>query len=207
MRVSVQPLARMFVRRRPRNRWRALELNKRMELKTGSHRRVRGLKGGESPRPLLQFALSAEVAWACTTCGACMEVCPTQNEQMLDIIDIRRQQVMMEGEFPTQLQTAFRGMDAANNPWGIGQVGRSWWCRRSRRIPIPMSSTGWVARPAMIRKRRRRLGRLCSPKVNFAVLGEKECCTGDTARRAGAVSLYRQLADQNVATLTTVQQS
>jgi Fe-S oxidoreductase len=40
--------------------------------------------------------------------------------------------------------------------------------------------------------------------VNFAVLGKKECCTGDTARRAGNEYLYRQLADQNVTTLTTV---
>ena len=76
----------------------ALEINKRMELndlagqqsifamtKTGFE------AGGESPRPLLQFALSPEAAWACTTCGACMEVCPVQDEPMLDIIDIRRQ--------------------------------------------------------------------------------------------------------------------
>src|SRR5437899_12772911 len=74
-------------------------------------------KNSPSPRPLLQFALSPEAAWACTTCGACMEVCPTENEQMLDIIDIRRNQVMIEGELPSQLQSACRGSERAHNTW------------------------------------------------------------------------------------------
>ena len=75
----------------------ALEINKRMELN-----RLGDLdKAAASPNALLQFALTPEAAWACTTCGACMEVCPVQDEQMLDIIDIRRHQVMMEGDFPS----------------------------------------------------------------------------------------------------------
>ena len=86
----------------------ALEINKRMELNDLTAERSPFAftpapfeKNAPSPRPLLQFALSPEAAWACTTCGACIEVCPTQNEQMLDIIDIRRNQVMIEGEFPS----------------------------------------------------------------------------------------------------------
>ena len=87
----------------------ALEINKRMELNDLAAQQSPFAftpapfeKNTPSPHPLLQFALSPEAAWACTTCGACMEVCPTQNEQMLDIIDIRRNQVMIEGEFPSQ---------------------------------------------------------------------------------------------------------
>jgi len=56
-----------------------------------------------------------------------MEVCPVQDEPMLDIIDIRRHQVMIEGEFPTQLQSAFRGMERAKNPWGINHDKRLDW--------------------------------------------------------------------------------
>jgi len=76
---------------------------------------------------LLEFALSPEALWACTTCGACMQACPVQNEQMLDIVDIRRHQVMMTGEFPVQLQNAFRGMERAGNPWGIAREQRMAW--------------------------------------------------------------------------------
>jgi len=191
----------------------ALEINKRMELNSLARAGAAFEKGGASPRPLLQFALSAEAAWACTTCGACMEVCPTQNEQMLDIIDIRRQQVMMEGEFPAQLQTAFRGMERASNPWGIGQDKRLEWADGLVVPTIEENPTPdvlyWVGCAASYDPQSQKTARafvqlLTRAKVNFAVLGKKECCTGDTARRAGNEYLYRQLADQNVTTLTTV---
>jgi Fe-S oxidoreductase len=191
----------------------ALEINKRMELNSLARAAAGFELGGESPRPLLQFALSAEAAWACTTCGACMEVCPTQNEQMLDIIDIRRQQVMMEGEFPVQLQTAFRGMERANNPWGINHEKRLEWADG---LVVPTIEDNpepdvlyWVGCAASYDPQSQKTARafvqlLTRAKVNFAVLGKKECCTGDTARRAGNEYLYRQLADQTVTTLTTV---
>ena len=191
----------------------ALEINKRMELNSLARAGAGFEEGGASPRPLLEFALSTEAAWACTTCGACMEVCPTQNEQMLDIIDIRRQQVMMEGEFPAQLQTAFRGMERASNPWGIGQDKRLEWADG---LVVPTIEENpepdvlyWVGCAASYDPQSQKTARafvqlLTRAKVNFAVLGKKECCTGDTARRAGNEYLYRQLADGNVATLTAV---
>jgi Fe-S oxidoreductase len=191
----------------------ALEINKRMELNSLARSGTGFENGGESPRPLLGFALSAEAAWACTTCGACMEVCPTQNEQMLDIIDIRRQQVMIEGEFPAQLQTAFRGMERASNPWGIGHEKRLEWAEG---LVVPTIEENpepdvlyWVGCAASYDPQSQKTARafvqlLTRARVNFAVLGKKECCTGDTARRAGNEYLYRQLADQNVTTLTAV---
>ncbi|MGA8938381.1 MAG: (Fe-S)-binding protein [Acidobacteriaceae bacterium] len=191
----------------------ALEINKRMELNDLARSGAGFELGVESPRPLLAFALSPEAAWACTTCGACMEVCPTQNEQMLDIIDVRRQQVMIEGEFPTQLQTAFRGMERASNPWGINHEQRLAWAEG---LVVPTIEENpepdvlyWVGCAASYDPQSQKTARafvqlLTRAGVNFAVLGKKECCTGDTARRAGNEYLYRQLADQNVATLTTV---
>ncbi len=103
----------------------ALEINKRMELNDLAAQQSPFAftpapfeKGTPSPNPLLKFALSPEAAWACTTCGACMEVCPTQNEQMLDIIDIRRNQVMIEGEFPTSASISLPRHGAHAKPVG-----------------------------------------------------------------------------------------
>jgi Fe-S oxidoreductase len=189
----------------------ALEINKRMELNHLAKHLPGFEAGAESPRPLLSFALSPEAAWACTTCGACMEVCPVQNEQMLDIIDIRRNQVMIEGHFPTQLQSAFRGMERANNPWGINHEQRMAWAEGLNVTTIEENPNPdvlyWVGCAASYDPQSQKTARafvqlLTRAGVNFAVLGKEERCTGDSARRAGNEYLYRQLADQNIATLT-----
>ena len=188
----------------------ALEINKRMEIHVLSRQFPAFESGAPSPRPLLAFALSPEAAWACTTCGACLEVCPVQDEPMLDIIDIRRQQVMSEGEFPTQLQPAFRGMERSSNPWGISRDKRMDWAeglnvKTTELNPNP-DVLFWVGCAASYDPQSQKTARafvqlLDHAGIDFAVLGKRECCTGDTARRAGNEYLYRQLADENVSTL------
>ena len=191
----------------------ALEINKRMELNELSGSLPGFERGAASPNPLLMFALSPEAAWACTTCGACMEACPVQDEPMLDIIDIRRHQVMIEGEFPAQLQTAFRGMERAKNPWGINHDKRMDWAaglnvKTTDENPEP-DVLFWVGCAASYDPQSQKTARafvqlLDHAGVDFAVLGKRECCTGDSARRAGNEYLYRQLADENVTTLNQI---
>ncbi len=194
----------------------ALEINKRMEL-NGLGAFGLGVSpfeaGAESPRPLLAFALSPEAAWACTTCGACMEVCPVEDEQMLDIVDVRRHQVMIAGEFPGQLQAAFRGMERAQNPWGINRERRMEWAEGLKVRTVEENPAAevlyWVGCAASYDPQAQRTARafvelLEYAEVDFAVLGKRECCTGDSARRAGNEYLYRQLAERNVATLNEV---
>lgn len=191
----------------------ALEINKRMELNQIAKHNPAFERGAPSEKPLLTFALTAEAAWACTTCGACIDVCPVGDEPMLDLIDIRRQQVMMEGEFPTQLQTAFRGMERAKNPWGISHEKRLDWAEG---LNVPTTDQKpepdvlfWVGCAASYDPQSQKTARafvqlLDHAGVDYAVLGKRECCTGDSARRAGNEYLYRQLADTNVATLNEV---
>ncbi len=191
----------------------ALEINKRMELNDISKALPAFEQGAPSPNPLLTFALSPEAAWACTTCGACIDVCPVGDEPMLDIIDIRRNQVMIEGEFPSQLQSAFRGMERSKNPWGINHDKRLDWAeglnvKTTDQNPEP-DVLFWVGCAASYDPQSQKTARafvqlLDHAGVDFAVLGKRECCTGDTARRAGNEYLYRQLADTNVATLNEV---
>jgi Fe-S oxidoreductase len=190
----------------------ALEVNKRMELNDLA-RTPDFENGSPSPRPLLSFALSPEALWACTTCGACLDVCPVQDEPMLDIIDIRRNQLMIEGNFPAQLQTAFRGMERAKNPWGVNHEQRMFWAeglgvKTIDENPEP-DVLYWVGCAAAYDPQSQKTARafvqlLIHAGVNFSVLGKRECCTGDSARRAGNEYLYRQLADQNVSTLNAI---
>jgi Fe-S oxidoreductase len=188
----------------------ALEINKRYELNL-----VAGdlAEGKETSRNLTDFAISTESLWACTACGACMEICPVGCQQMIDIIDIRRDQVMMQGEFPAELQAAFRGMERSGNPWGLGQDKRLDWAEG---LDVPTVEQNpdfevlfWVGcagsyDPAAQQTTRAMARILDHAGIDYAVLGKGEKCTGDPARRAGNEYLYYQLASENVATLDAV---
>jgi len=172
-------------------------------------------EGEPSPRPLLEFALDEEALWSCTTCMACVDVCPVGNEQMLHLVDIRRERVLMEGDFPAELQNAFRGMERAGNPWGIGQEKRLDWAN-DLDFEVPTTADNphpevlyWVGCAASYDPRAQKIARsmaeiLNAAGVDWAVLGTKEKCTGDSARRAGNEYLFFQLATENVATLNEV---
>ena len=188
----------------------ALEINKRYELNLTAPL----LAAGEpSPRALTEFAISDEAVWACTACGACIEICPVGCEQMIDIVDIRRDKVMMQGEFPAELQTAFRGMERAGNPWGLGADMRMDWADGLDVATVEdapdFEVLFWVGcagsyDPAAQQTTRAMVSILEHAGVNYAVLGKGETCTGDPARRAGNEYLYYQLATQNVETLDGV---
>ena len=188
----------------------AIEINKRYELNSVAPL----LAGGESsPRPVMDFVLSEEALWACTACGACMEICPVGCEPMLDVIDIRRDRVMMEGDFPAELATAFRGMERTGNPWGIAQEERAEWAEG---LDIPTVEANpdfevlyWVGCAGSYDPQAQSTARsfakiLEHAGVNYAILGKGEKCTGDPARRAGNEYLYYQLATENVMTLNEV---
>lgn len=171
--------------------------------------------GEESPRPLLDFALNEEAAWACTTCNACIEVCPVGNEQMLHIIDVRRERVLSAAEFPNGLKNTFNQMETAGNPWGISADERMAWAKD---LPFPVPTVEqnsdpdvlyWVGCAVSFDPRAQKIARnmaeiLYAAGLNWAVLGESEKCTGDTARRTGNEYLFAQMAEENVVALNAV---
>jgi Fe-S oxidoreductase len=188
----------------------ALEINKRYALNAEGARLA---KGGPIRQPLLEFAIPAEAVWACTACGACIDICPVGNEPMRDILDIRRALVLMENDFPAKLQTAFRGMERASNPWNIPQAERMKWAEglevpTIRQNPAP-ELLWWVgcapATDARAQKTARAFAQILNKAgVSYAVLGEQEQCTGDSARRAGNEYLFSELATANVELLNQV---
>jgi Fe-S oxidoreductase len=171
--------------------------------------------GQESPRPLLDFALNEEAAWACTTCNACIEVCPVGNEQMLHIIDVRRERVLAAAEFPNGLKNSFNHMERSGNPWGIPAAERLVWAKD---LPFPVPTVEqnadpdvlyWVGCAVTFDPRAQKIARslaeiLSSAGLNWAVLGREEKCTGDLARRTGNEYLFAQMATENVAALDAV---
>jgi Fe-S oxidoreductase len=171
--------------------------------------------GQESPRPLLDFALNEEAAWACTTCNACIEVCPVGNEQMLHIIDVRRERVLTAAEFPKGLQNAFNHMERAGNPFGMPGAERLVWAK-DLPFPVPTFEENsdpevlyWVGCAVAFDPRAQKIARsmaelLHTAGVNWAVIGKDEKCTGDSARRTGNEYLFAQMAEENVAVLNEI---
>ena len=189
----------------------ALEVNKRYFLNQEGSR----IAAGEpSSQTLLEFAISAEAVWACTACGACIEVCPVGVEPMRDILEIRQNLILMENEFPEQLQTAYRGMERAANPWNIPSEERMKWAEG---LDVPTTQQNpdpeilwWVGCAPATDPRAQSTARafakvLNAAGVNFAVLGTQEKCTGDAARRSGNEYLFSELATSNVETLNKVE--
>ena len=190
----------------------AIMINERYEL----NRISASFAAGEaSPRPLLDFALNEEAAWACTTCNACIEVCPVGNEQMLHLIDVRRERVLTAAEFPKGLQNTFNNMERAGNPWGIAPDERLAWAKD---LPFPVPTIAekpnpevlyWVGCAVAFDPRAQKIARSIAGLFNtagldWAVIGREEKCTGDTARRTGNEYLFAQMAADNIAALDEI---
>jgi Fe-S oxidoreductase len=174
----------------------------------------------ENPNPLPEIAtapidlvpnvIHPDVLWACTTCRACEEQCPVMISYVDKITDMRRNLVLIKGEFPAELQKPFQGMEVNGNPWNLARVDRAGWADG---LSIPLMSEHpkapvlfWVGCAASYDDRAKKIARataklMKAAGVEFAILGQEETCTGDPARRAGNEYLFMALAEQNVATL------
>lgn len=188
----------------------ALEINKRYSFNYDGNSFA---AGEQSTQMLTESTISPEAVWACTSCGACIDICPVGNEPMRDILEIRRHLVLMENKFPEQLQTAFRGMERTANPWNIPPEQRLEWAE-GLQVPIVAENPGaewlwWVGCAPATDVQAQKIARafvevLQAGGVNYAVLGPEERCTGDSARRAGNEYLFAELAASNVETLNRV---
>ena len=164
-----------------------------------------------APPPLVPDAVSDEVVWDCVTCGACVHECPVSIEHVDHVVDLRRQLVMVDGRFPAELEPMLRDVERASNPWGKPQAERAAWADGlGVRVLEPGDPAPellyWVGCAASFDERARATATavatlLARAGVDFAVLGPRESCTGDPARRAGNEYLFQAQAQQNVATL------
>ena len=171
---------------------------------------VRGVEGFE-PTPLVPNAVTDNVVWDCVTCGACVRECPVSIEHVDHIIDLRRHLVMMDSSFPAESEQMLRDVERASNPWGKPQTERGDWAEElGVRVlepgDAPPEVLYWVGCAASFDERARTAAEstaklLKAAGVDFAILGPRESCTGDPARRIGNEYLFQAHAETNVSTL------
>jgi len=168
------------------------------------------LAGGDLS-PIVGNGVPEEMVWDCVTCGACVQECPVSIEHIDHIVDLRRHLVMVESRFPAEAGTMLRDVERGANPWGKPQAERAAWAeglgvRVLQPGDPPPEVLYWVGCAASFDERARAtavsVARLLQAAgVDFAVLGPREACTGDPARRMGNEYVFQALAEQNVATL------
>ncbi len=160
--------------------------------------------------------ITADEVWSCTSCKACDEICPVNIEILDKILDMRRYLTLMESDFPTELGSAFRGMENSSNPWGMSNSERADWAKDLDGITIldggdPLESEYlyWVGCAGSFDDKNQKVTQaiaklLKRANVSFSILGPAENCTGDPARRSGNEYIYQMLAMQNIETLDSM---
>ena len=159
--------------------------------------------------------IDPDVLWSCVTCGACVQQCPVDIEHVDHIVDMRRYQVLVESNFPAELNGLFKGLENKGNPWNMSATARLDWAKD---LPFEVKVVGediesleevdwlfWVGCAGAYEDRAKKTTRavaelLDMAGVSFGVLGNGETCTGDPARRSGNEFVFQGLAAQNVET-------
>ena len=168
--------------------------------------------------PIVDNAIPFDAVWDCVTCGACVEACPVLIEHVDKIVGLRRNLVLEDSRFPSELNVAFRNMEGVANPWGQSPTTRTDW---TKGLPFEVSTVAelaaddrldelevlyWVGCAAAFDERNRKVARafatcLDAAGIPFAILGQEESCTGDPARRMGNDYVFQMLAQGNIETL------
>ena len=175
----------------------------------------------EASRPLIGTAelfgvIDPDVLWSCTSCGACVQQCPVDIEHVDHIMDMRRHQVLLESDFPSELNGLYKGLENKGNPWNMAPSKRMEWAKE---LPFEVKQVGvdvedltevewlfWVGCAGAYEDRAKKTTQavaelLHTAEVDFAVLGKGETCTGDPARRSGNEFVFAGLATENAETL------
>ncbi len=157
--------------------------------------------------------ITPEELWACTTCRACDDICPADIEILDKILDMRRYLSLMEAEFPSELGRSYVSMENSSNPYGVDQNTRGDWTdqldfevKRLGEPGVTAEYLMWVGCAGSFDDRNKNVtvatARLLHKAgIDFAILGSKELCTGDPARRTGNEYVFQGLALQNIETL------
>jgi Fe-S oxidoreductase len=184
--------------------------------------RVPGSGPEQASRPLVGTleqggVIDPDVLWSCTTCGACVEQCPVDIEHVDHIVDMRRHQVLIESEFPSELGALFKNLENRGNPWGQNARNRLDWTKKlDFEVPVfdgeltaETEYLFWVGCAGAFDDGQQKTIQavaelLHRAGVGYVVLGPEESCTGDPARRSGNEFLFQMLAAQNVEVLNAV---
>lgn len=172
---------------------------------------VEGKTEGELyEKTLIHNYISDKVLWQCTTCLACVQECPVMIEHVDSIVDMRRNLVLTESEFPTQLNSVFKSLETNYTPWVFNAADRAAWAEGMNIKTMAEDKDGeilfWVGCAGSFDERYKKVTKafaaiMQKAGVDFRILGTEEKCNGDTARRLGNEYLSQMMMRENIETM------
>jgi Fe-S oxidoreductase len=190
------------------------------DMKHHLYKRIPQIVKGSAEEPPSLFAAIGEGAeegqeeergreslWHCCTCRSCEENCPLCIEYVDRIVDMRRHLMMMESNFPKELTLTMKNLENKRNPWGLGTAERADWCDglgvKTLKEDQDVEYLWFVGCAGAFDDRSQKVSRamvkvLNQAGVSYAILGNEEGCTGDSALRLGNEYLFQMLAQQNI---------
>jgi Fe-S oxidoreductase len=154
--------------------------------------------------------IAASTLWSCTTCMACVEVCPVGIEHVPTIVQLRRS-LVEQGTLDASLQTALQNLAGQGNSFGKSARMRTRW---TKKLPVdikdarkqPVKYLWFVGDYASYDDRLAENSRLLATLltdagVDFGLLYEAEWNSGNDVRRVGEEGLFELLAEHNIEAL------
>lgn len=161
-------------------------------------------------KTLVHNYITDEELWACTTCMACVQECPITIEHVDSIVDMRRNLVLGESNFPSELNTIFKNIETNFTPWAFNAQDRANWAEGMNIKTMAEDPNTeylfWVGCAGSFDARYQKVTKafatlMKNANVDFRILGVEEKCNGDTARRLGNEYLAQMMMQENVVTL------
>jgi Fe-S oxidoreductase/nitrate reductase gamma subunit len=162
-------------------------------------------------RNMLGDTISADELWACTSCQACVDICPVFNDQLSSIIDMRRY-LVLEGDIDPQLQDALANLGRYGNSFGKSERMRAKWTKPiqpkikdARRDEVEyLWFVGDYAsyHTSMTDKTLLMAKVFQSAGLDFGILYDGERNSGNDVRRVGEEGLFDMLAEKNLVTFS-----
>ena len=150
--------------------------------------------------------------WQCTTCMACVQECPVMIEHVDSIVDMRRDLVLSEAQFPSNLNNVFKSIETNFTPWAFNPADRANWAEGMDIKTMAEDSNGeilfWVGCAGSFDARYQKVTKafatlMQKANVDFRILGSEEKCNGDTARRLGNEYLAQTMMMENIEKLNS----
>jgi Fe-S oxidoreductase/nitrate reductase gamma subunit len=151
-------------------------------------------------------AFDEEFVWHCRTCGACVEVCPALIDHVGTLMEIRRNEVLIQGRMPEEAGRALRIYETNGNPFGPQSDRTDWIEQMKVRVVGPGEKVDvlyWIGCVVAFDPQKHKIAsdicRLMEKSgIDFGVLGGDEKCCGDPARVMGQEMLFQQTAKEQV---------